>query len=444
MQARGAAALLVAFALLRGLVVAAVIPPLQGVDEPAHFDYAQRLAESRALPLLGRDRLEFSPEVREAARQLLGGIAFHPERKPPLLTTVALPDPRLPASRFTDGQGPAATYPPLYYAAAALSYRVIPESPLFARIRAARLVSIVLGALAALLVLFGAHRLLGDWRAALAVAAIYSLQAQLAFLFAVVNNDAALFAATAGALFSIAALYRSPSSRGALAGLALAALAGALSKPTLLLHLPALGLLALVALGYLRPLSWLRAALALAPAAICGLAWTLWRGTPLSPATPRHISLANYLGDYVLASRHVRFVWHDLYWMGWGWHDVWLWRPWYWLLAILLLAALLSAVFSWRHLSPLERGILSAGAMASALSLFALHATELAMLRRGGGSLLQGRYLLPLFPVHAAMLVVALRGAGRVFKLRLQAEWAGPVVLGAVLVASVARALARY
>src|SRR5207302_9260467 len=153
-------------------------------------------------------------------------------------------------------------YPPLYYALGFLSYRAR-GGPLLARLFAVRLISVFLGALAAALAFLAALRLLGDLRSAIMAGALFALQPQLAFLSGVVNSDAALFACAAGALWAIGALRNNPGSRAALVGLAIAGVLGVLSKPTFMVHLPALGLLAVAAGGWRRAASWIEAALAL-------------------------------------------------------------------------------------------------------------------------------------------------------------------------------------
>ncbi len=77
MTARQAALLLVGVALVRGALVALVIPPFHGADEQAHFDYAERLLEARALPEPYPCQ-EYSPELRAALHQLVEPINFHP------------------------------------------------------------------------------------------------------------------------------------------------------------------------------------------------------------------------------------------------------------------------------------------------------------------------------------------------------------------------------
>ena len=439
MSVRWTVALLCAAALARGVLVALVIPPFHGVDEQAHFDYVERLAEARALPEVRLDCAALSPEVRAAVQQLVEPVNFRPELPLPGLESLQLPDPRAPASRRTSGCGQAASYPPLYYLLAALPVSLAPAAPLLHRLFLARLASALLGAATVLFSLLAARRLLGDPAAALAVALLVLLQPQLAFLFGVVNNDAALFACTAAALAGIAELNRDPRSRRGLIELGVAGVCAALGKPTFLVLAPALGVLAFAAAG----LRW-RAPLALLPGVIAGAAFAAVRGDALPAGAPHALAFGTWLRDYALSPRRLHFVWHELYWMGWGWADTWLSKLWYALLLGLLGSALVGAALAWRTLTGAERGLLRAGALATALALAALYAIEISFLRRTGQPLLQGRYLLPLFPLHAAMLVCAWRGAARAARTRLDPSWGGVAFLFLMLCASVVRALARY
>lgn len=72
-----------AVSLTFGLALAAVTPPFQVADEPAHFFRAYRVSEGRLalVPRPGRGSAELPSSVRETARSLLGNIPFHEERK---------------------------------------------------------------------------------------------------------------------------------------------------------------------------------------------------------------------------------------------------------------------------------------------------------------------------------------------------------------------------
>ena len=440
--ARGAI-LVAAVALLRGLLVAVVIPPFHGVDEEAHFDYAQRLLEARALPEPWAGCEPLSAEVRAAVEGLVVPASFHPERPVPDPRGVALPGPSLASSRSTPGCSGAAAYPPLYYATVAAAMAPIRTGPLFTRLRAGRLVSVLWGVLAAVAAFFGGLWLFGSATSGVQLGMLVALQPMLAFLFSVVTSDAALFAGCAVALAGVAAAHRSADPLRSMLAIALGALVAALSKPTLLPMLPALLVATAAALGPRRRSSWFRAGVALLPAAATGLAWTLAAaraGLERSVGAPRPIGLGAYLGEFVLAPKRVAFLWHRMYWMAWGWADTWLAPVHYVLIAAVLVAALACAAFGWRALDRSGRGLLASGALGTALSLLALYVLDFVFVRRTGGGLLQGRYLLALFPLHAAMLLTALRAGAP----RIDPGWPLVAFFAALDGASVLRALVRY
>jgi predicted membrane protein DUF2142 len=69
--------------LLFGLGFAAVTPPFQVADEPAHFYRAYRVSEGRLdlIPRPGRGAADLPASVRDVATSLRGDLPFHPERK---------------------------------------------------------------------------------------------------------------------------------------------------------------------------------------------------------------------------------------------------------------------------------------------------------------------------------------------------------------------------
>ena len=440
--ARGAL-LVAAVALARGLLVAWVIPPFHGVDEPAHFDYAQRLLEARALPEPTAGCDELSPEVKAAVVALVEPINFRPERPFPDATGLRMPDPRLASSRATHGCTAVAFYPPLYYASAAAAMAPVRTAPLFTRLLAARSSSVLWGALAAVAACFGGIWLFGTVVAGVQLGLLVALQPMLSFLFSVVNSDAALFAGCSISLAGMAAVHTGQRRARGLLAVAGGALIAALSKPTLLPMLPCLFVLALAALGFRSRWNALRAAIALTPAAATGLAWSIaaaGAGLGVPAGTPRPIGLRDFLADFVFDRQRLAFLWHRTYWMAWGWADTWLGLHHYVLIGAVLAAAAACALVGWRNLQPSGRGLLAAGALGTALSVGCLYALDFLFVRRTGGGLLQGRYLLGLFPLHAAMLLTAFRAGAP----RVDPGWSLVAFLVALDGASVLRALVRY
>lgn len=82
-----AAVLVVGVVLVRGPLLAGLIPPFHGPDEPTHFNYVQRLGEGGTLPVLDIYCTPHSAEahalIRDVLRlperpQSLGGLLIHP------------------------------------------------------------------------------------------------------------------------------------------------------------------------------------------------------------------------------------------------------------------------------------------------------------------------------------------------------------------------------
>jgi hypothetical protein len=119
----------VCLALARGVLLAGLIPPMNGPDEPAHYDYVQRLGEGRHLPVNTPDCAWYSAENRALTAALNEPIKFRPQRPMPPLSAFRVPDREDRASRATTGCGPAGHYPPVYYASAAAAYRVERSAP---------------------------------------------------------------------------------------------------------------------------------------------------------------------------------------------------------------------------------------------------------------------------------------------------------------------------
>lgn len=240
------ATFLVLLALCRGLVWASAIPPLEGMDEWSHVDYAQFLAEESRLPEAGelyQGRAEYySPQIT-ALDEFRNRTALPPGDRSELTEQAIdeLDAELLAASPDSNGAAPAAGYPPAYYLPSAVLYDITPGT-LNDKIYGMRLWSVALGMLAAAATFFAARRLLPRWNVApvlLSLAVI--LQPMMAHQFAIVNNDALVIAAGIGA-FAVALKLATGRFRsldvawaGALVGLAL------LAKPYGIGVLPVVG-----------------------------------------------------------------------------------------------------------------------------------------------------------------------------------------------------------
>ncbi|VTR76196.1 hypothetical protein CHMI_00952 [Cellulomonas hominis] len=218
----------------RGLLWAVLIPPLQGMDEPAHFANVQFIAEEGRLPNWSTDeRSQAYSDSLSAAAHEMGVSQFQPTDRPDYdeESVEHLREADAGVGTESDGTGPAASYPPPYYAVGAAFYHSAVDDTV-AQVHAVRLWSVVLGVAAIVFAWLFAGEVLPGRRAARAglVTAI-ALQPMLAHQFALVNNDAWVIAAGFAALWVAARLVRSARApwlmlaAGAIAGL------GALGKP---------------------------------------------------------------------------------------------------------------------------------------------------------------------------------------------------------------------
>lgn len=219
----------------RGLLWSVLIPPLQGMDEPAHFANVQFIAEERRLPNWNTDDRRFGAysQSLEVAADGMNVSAYQPTDRPTYDDRAADTLRREDAAAGTesDGTGPAASYPPPYYAIGAGFYHLAPDDTV-AQVHAVRLWSALLGVAAIVFAwLFAGEVLPGRRTARAGLVTAIALQPMLAHQFALVNNDGWVIAAGFAALWIGARLVRT--ARGPWWMFAAGAVAGAaaLGKP---------------------------------------------------------------------------------------------------------------------------------------------------------------------------------------------------------------------
>lgn len=221
--------------LVRGLLWAALIPPLQAMDEGAHFANAQFIAEEGRLP---------SPTLSEpavgtySASLAVASEAMHvssmaptdrPDFGPDAVARLDVADARVGTD--SDGNGPAASYPPGYYGPAALAYLMAPDSTA-AQVHAIRLWTVLLGLAGVVVAWLFAGEVMANRPAARAgLVAAVALHPMLTHQSAVVNNDALVILSGFLTLWIGVRLLRTPTAPWFMLGAGAAVGAGMLGKP---------------------------------------------------------------------------------------------------------------------------------------------------------------------------------------------------------------------
>jgi len=226
----------------------AITPPFQAPDEPSHFAYVQRLAETAQPPT--SSGFAFSPEEEAALRDLhQAEVLWHPE-VPTISSRIAQAQLRKdlarPLSRASTGDGGVATsQPPAYYALEAVPYLLGSHSTLLDRLELMRLASALMAGLTALCCFLFVRECLPAepwaWTVGGLSVALFPL---LGFTSGAVTPDALLVAVSSAIFFCLACAFR----RGLSRRLALAL--GALTLLGFLTKLNFLGLAPGVLLGF--------------------------------------------------------------------------------------------------------------------------------------------------------------------------------------------------
>ena len=257
---------LAAFIVVAAIHVAgwmAVTPAFQGPDEPAHFAYAQHLAETGSPPeKLGGNGRSNSTEQSQAMEwaglhSLIGVIGARPAWSEAEERRWEEVEAALPPEASADGEGPNAVAgnPPLYYAYEAIAYHLAPGGSLFARLSAMRVASALLYlAMVPLAWLIAAELFSQLWARAL-VTAIVALHPKLASLGASINPDVLLSTVWTAFLFVAVRTLRRGPTRGRLIAIGLLSAASLLTHGRGLAILgPLLALLLFLALRHRPPL----------------------------------------------------------------------------------------------------------------------------------------------------------------------------------------------
>jgi len=434
-------------------------PPLQSPDEPVHVYYVQYLAETGKVPRPGPVKTKSEEEqVVEAGvhrTDIVGNFYGRPLWTPP--EAQALRE-RLDSGLNPVGSGGDAgvgSYPPVYYAALVVPYKVVSAlggDPLD-RLTAMRLGSALFAGLTVLFVTIFLRELLPRHRWAwVAGGLVCGLLPYFAFIAGSVNPDAGVAAAAAALFYFVARAFRTGLTPGVAAGLGLAAAAAALTKLSGIGLVPAAALAAVLLVLRPAPLERAAALRGMAIAAACAavpvivylaLGATVW-DRPLLPSSggvgppgakvelrPGQRSAQGYLTfvwQYGLPRLGFMFDWfrgwapYDLWLSSWtgrfGWGDSGFKR---WVVAcagvfvVVLLVAGGGALWSRRdRLRARLPEVLVYAALAGGLLLL-LSWVGYGYRTTNGSTFEQGRYLFPLMALWGALVAVGLAGFGRRF-----------------------------
>ncbi len=239
-------------AFLNAACWSVVSPPFELPDEPSHFAYVQRLAETGRLPS-GTEEI-FPP----AEHAVLGALHTKNVRFNPSVGTISTRAEQralehtlaAPLSHTGSRQaGVATSQPPLYYALETIPYKLASLGTLLDQLALMRLLSALMGGVTALFAYLFLREALPGERWAWTVGGLgVALTPLFGLMSGAVNPDALLFAVSAALFYCLARGFR----RGLTPGLALAIGAvlatGFLTKLTFLSLLPG-AILGLVVLG---------------------------------------------------------------------------------------------------------------------------------------------------------------------------------------------------
>jgi len=221
----------------------AVIPPFQVPDETGHFAYAQYLAETGRPPPQG-PVAQFSAEEYTA----LGNLFFfdvigHPQERgvitPAEDRTLRAALAAGPSPVGPGGASSITNQPPLYYALAAIPYRISPSHDILDRLELMRLLSALLAGLTVLAVFLFVRELFpaSPWAPTVG-GLVVAFQPQFAFVSAGVQGDSLLFFASAATFLALIRAHRHGLTRRRGVWIGLAAAVGLLGKLTFVAFVP--------------------------------------------------------------------------------------------------------------------------------------------------------------------------------------------------------------
>jgi 4-amino-4-deoxy-L-arabinose transferase-like glycosyltransferase len=448
-------------------------PPLQSPDEPVHVYYVQYLAETGKVPRPGPVATKSAEGMAVEAGVRRADIVANANGRP-LWTAPEAERLKqgLDAGLTRKGGGGDAGvggYPPLYYAALVVPYKLASWAggDALDRLNAMRLGSAVFVAITILFVTMFLRELLPRHRWAWVTGGLVcALMPYFAFIGGSVNPDAGIAAASAALFYFVARAFRIGLTPGVAAGLGLSTAAAFLTKLSGVGLLPAAALVALWLVFRPAPLERRAAVRGLLIAGACAalpvmvyiaLNVTVWdrpllpssggvappgAGVDLAPGQRSINGYLTFLWQYAFPQLGFMFNWFR----GWAPYDLWLsawigrfgwgdsgYERWVVACAGIVVLGLLAFLFRalWQRRERL-RGwvpeILAYLGLAGGLFLL-LSWVGYGYRTTNGATFEQGRYLFPLMALWGALIAIGLTGMGR----RI-----GPVIAVSVVVLAVA------
>ncbi len=433
-------------AFLNAACWSVISPPFEIPDEPSHFAYVQRLAETGKLPTSSAETFPLG-EYTILADLHYSQVRYHSEHG----TIASLAAQRTLESDLakplpTVGEGStgvSASQPPLYYAIETIPYALASVGNLLDQDALMRLFSALLGGVTALFAFLFVREALPGARWAWTVGGLgVALTPLLGMMSGAVNPDAMLFAVSATLFYCLARGFRRGITPRLAAAIGAVLAVGVTTKLNFLGLLPGalLGVLALCAIELRSSRRNARRCLALAlgigvsPIVLYGIV-NAFSGKPLDGSLA---SFLDYSGKGGSIPGEISYIWQlylprlpgmsadfhgflttRLFWFNglvglYGWLDTTFPS---WVYTVALIPAGLLALLLTRALV-VYRGALSSRALE--LAVYAAMGLGLLILigadeysHRTPGEYAEPRYLLPMLALWGAALALAARGAGR-------------------------------
>lgn len=233
--------LLAAVALANGLTWIVVTPPFHAPDEYEHFAYVETLAE-RGLP--DADTGAYEQDLRELIDRTVLEIALYPHAKPPWSQSDEdrwrEREQQLKDNGLASGDSSAQQYPPVYYGAAALAYKLTPGG-VIAKDYGLRLFSLLMTVGSVLLAFMAAREAVPRiaWFAPV-VGAIAAFQPMLLHIGSAAHLDSLVILLSCLLIYLVARVFRRGLSLRLSLGIGVVFAAACATKPVSLSFAPAL------------------------------------------------------------------------------------------------------------------------------------------------------------------------------------------------------------